>query len=101
MHNERYFKSKVLPKLLDEKTQMFRFYSCKFRIEKSKFRTARVVLFKEFGIMNCFTLEASFHGFINEDRITEELTVETLEEMGQTLGIGFSDYLNLVEDDDR
>ena len=51
--------------------------------------------------MNCFTLEASFHGFINEDRITEELTVEYLEEMGQTLGIGFSDYLNLVEDDDR
>ena len=45
LHNERYFKSKVLPKLLDEKTQMFRFYSCKFRIEKSKLRAARVVLF--------------------------------------------------------
>lgn len=101
LHNERYFKSKVLPKLLDEKTQMFRFYSCKFRIEKSKLRAARVVLFKEYGIMNCFTLEASFHGFINRDRNTEEFTVETLEEMGHTLGIGFSDYLNLVEDDDR
>lgn len=79
LHNERYFKSKVLPKLLDEKTQMFRFYSCKFRIEKSKLRAARVVLFKEYGIMNCFTLEASFHGFIDKDRATEEFTVETLE----------------------
>ena len=51
--------------------------------------------------MNCFTLEASFHGFIAKDRNTEEFTVETLEEMGRTLGIGFSDYLDLVEDDDR
>ena len=80
---------------------MFRFYSCKFRIEKSKLRAARVVLFKEYGIMNCFTLEASFHGFIDKNRATEEFTVETLEEMGLTLGMGFSDYLNLVEDDDR
>ena len=85
-------KSKVLPKLLDEKTQMFRFYSCKFRIEKSKLRAARVVLFKEFGIMNCFTLEASFHGFIGKDRNTEDLTAEKLEEMGRTLGTGFADY---------
>ena len=70
LHNERYFKSRVLPKLLDEKTQMFRFYSCKFRIEKSKLKAARVVLFREFGIMNCFTLEASFHGYIEKDRST-------------------------------
>ena len=51
--------------------------------------------------MNCFTLEASFHGFIGKDRNTEELTVESLEEMGQTLGTGFADYQNLVEDDER
>jgi hypothetical protein len=61
---------------------MFRFYSCKFRIEKSKVKTARVVLFREFGIMNCFTLEASFHGFIDKDRSTTEFTTETLEKVG-------------------
>lgn len=86
LHNERYFKSKVLPKLLDDKTQMFRFYSCKFRIEKSKIKTARVVLFKDFGIMNCFTLEASFHGYIAKDRTTTELTTESLQDMGNMLG---------------
>jgi len=32
LHNERYLKMRVLPKLLSEKTEMFRFYSCKFRI---------------------------------------------------------------------
>ena len=78
LHSERYLKSKVLPKILDEKSEMFRFFSCKFRIEKSKLRTARVVLFKEYGIMNCFTLEASFYGYINKERKTEELTTDAL-----------------------
>ena len=79
LHNEKYLKMRVLPKLLDERTQMFRFFSCKFKIEKSKLKAARVVLFKEFGIMNCFTLEASFHGFMDKDRTTTELTIEDLE----------------------
>lgn len=80
---------------------MFRFYSCKFRIEKSKLKAARVVLFREFGIMNCFTLEASFHGYISKDRTTQEMMVEELEDMGKTLGMGFSEYFELVEEDDR
>ena len=80
---------------------MFRFYSCKFRIEKSKIKTARVVLFKEFGIMNCFTLEASFHGFIDKDRSTTELTTESLEQMGATLASSMNDYTDLVDEDER
>ena len=101
LHSERYLKSKLLPKILDEKTQMFRFFSCKFRIEKSKLRTARVVLFKEYGIMNCFTLEASFYGYIDKDRKTVELTTDALEQMGLDLGHGISDYNDLVEEDCR
>lgn len=101
LHNERYFKCRVLPKLLDEKTQMFRFYSCKFRIEKSKLKAARVVLFREFGIMNCFTLEASFHGFIDQDRTTTEMTTDHFEEMGSVLGRSMYDYFELVEEDER
>jgi len=101
LHNERYLKSKILPKILDDKTQMFRFYSCKFRIEKSKIKTARVVLFKEFGIMNCFTLEASFHGFIDSDRSTTEFTTESLEGMGATLANSMNEYADLVDEDER
>ena len=101
LHNERYLKSKVLPKLIGDRTQMFRFYSCKFRIERSKLKTARVVLFKDFGIMNCFTLEASFHGFIDSERKTIELTTESLQEMGSILGGSTSDYLNLFDEEER
>jgi hypothetical protein len=50
---------------------MFRFFSCKFRIQKSKEKTARVVLWREFNIMNCFTLEASFHGYFDKERETD------------------------------
>lgn len=85
LHNERYLKMRVLPKLLDEKTDMFRFYSCKFRIQKSKLKAARVVLWKEFNIMNCFTLEASFHGYLNKDRQTVEFTTDMFEKMGEVL----------------
>jgi len=67
LHNEKYLKMRVLPKLLSERTEMFRFYSCKFRIQKSKLKAARVVLWKEFNIMNCFTLEASFHGYFTRE----------------------------------
>ena len=80
---------------------MFRFYSCKFRIEKSKIKTARVVLFREFGIMNCFTLEASFHGFIDKERTTTEFTTESLEKMGEILGETLADYTDMVDYDDR
>lgn len=101
LHHEKYFKMRVLPKLLDEATQMFRFYSCKFRIEKSKLKAARVVLFKEFGVMNCFTLEASFHGYIDKDRNTVEFKTEDLGELGKSLGFAFYEYWDLYDEDER
>ena len=55
------------------------------------------MLFREYGIMNCFTLEGSFHGFIDKDRRTTELTTESLQEMGEVLGLSLSDYLNLYD----
>ena len=65
IHHENYLKMRILPKILSEQTSMFRFFSSKFRIEASKEKTARVVLFRDFNIMNCFTLEASFLGYFN------------------------------------
>lgn len=36
--------------------------NCKMALEKDKDTTARIVLFKEFGIQNSYTLEATFFG---------------------------------------
>ena len=35
---------------------------CKMALEKDKDATARIVLYKEFGITNSYTLEATFFG---------------------------------------
>ena len=72
----------MLPKLLDEASEMFRFHSCKFNVEAIKTRCARVIFNREFNIMNCFTLEASMFGFINKQRRTIELTLDDYLLMG-------------------
>ena len=90
LHCPKYFKARVLPKLLDEKSEIFRYYSCKFRVEKSKLKAARVVLNKEFGVTACYTLEASMFGYIANDRSTQELSAEMLNSHGQDLGMCFS-----------
>ena len=71
LHSERHLRVRVIPKILDDSCEMFRYYSCKFKLERAKMRTARIVLHREFDIMNCYTLEASMYGYINkEDRST-------------------------------
>lgn len=39
-----YYKAKVLPKILSNKTPIFRYYSCVFRLAESKKETARAVM---------------------------------------------------------
>jgi len=45
-----------------------------------------LILWKEFNLMNSFTLEASFNGFIDENRQTVEFQTDHFLEMGQVLG---------------
>lgn len=52
-----YYKCRILPKLLSDKTDMFRYYGCIFRISECKKSTARGVLSDD--ILHCFTIEAS------------------------------------------
>ena len=54
--------ARMIPLLLSQRNSCFSFKDCHFRINKSKESTARVVAFKEFGIVNSYTLEASFYG---------------------------------------
>ena len=41
---------------------IFSHKECKMAVEKDKEATARIVLFKELGLLNSYTLEATFHG---------------------------------------
>jgi hypothetical protein len=101
LHNNKYFKMRVIPKLISDKSDMFRFFSCKFRVENSKKRAARIVLWREYNIMNSFTFEASFHGFLGKDRITTEFTAELWSKMGGILSETLLDYTLMLEEDLR
>jgi hypothetical protein len=82
LHDERYIKLRVLPKLFSERTHVFRYWSCKFRIAPSKEKAARAVMAREFGLTNSLTLETSFHGFITGDRKNLEFTSDAWQELG-------------------
>ena len=49
-------------RLFSENIDMFGFDDCSFVVQKSKESAARVVMWKEFQLVNSFTLEASFLG---------------------------------------
>jgi len=101
IHDVRYLKMRVLPKLMSEQSEVFRFYSCKFRIQRSKERTARVVLWREFNVMNCYTLEASFYGFFDKERETKEFMHSHLLKVGKMLANTIFEYTLLRDDEER
>ena len=54
---------KIFPWLLKRNApDAFSFAMSSFKVQKSKENTARVVCWREFGLINSFTLEASFGG---------------------------------------
>lgn len=57
---------RVLPYLLEQRNKIFNFADCKFANERDKESTGRMVMFKEFGILNSYTLEATFYSSYNQ-----------------------------------
>ena len=70
---------RLFPLIMASRYQNFDYSSCKFRIEKFKESTARVVVFKEFGVLWSFTLENSFLG------LTQDYDQLQLQEIGYSL----------------
>ena len=52
----------AVPEAVHQVCPIFNYKDCKFAMEKDKETTARIVLFKEFGILNSYTLETTFFG---------------------------------------
>lgn len=58
---------KMVPILMAKKNKDFSYKDCNFKIEKDKEGTGRVVMYKEFGIINSYTIETSFFGRDNNE----------------------------------
>jgi hypothetical protein len=88
-------KVRLYPRILAKNCHMFNIGDCKFKVSKSKFGTARVVVWKEFKVTNSFTLENSFWGYeYGEDQINE-YTVGDYRELGVELAKGIWEYKKL------
>mmetsp|Transcript_108559 Transcript_108559/g.306027 ORF Transcript_108559/g.306027 Transcript_108559/m.306027 type:complete len:931 (+) Transcript_108559:180-2972(+) len=75
-------RERVFPRLLCRSSDCFNFDDCCFKVQKSKESTARVVAYKEFSVLNSFTLEASFCGADFGPLGDQHFTTKHLEEMG-------------------
>ncbi|OMJ93691.1 hypothetical protein SteCoe_3255 [Stentor coeruleus] len=85
LHDLNYFQTRIIPKLLSERTCIFRYHSSRFIMERSKKSTARMVMWKELGIINAYTLETSYFGYLNKDRETMVFCIEDFYTLAEKL----------------
>lgn len=82
--NDR-FKERIFPCLLDKNSDLFNYEDCSFNVQKSKESTMRVVMWKELGITNTFTCEASFCGCDQGKFADYHFNQDLLQEMGHRI----------------
>lgn len=97
LHSVRYGKARVLPRLICAESPLYRYQACRFRNERSKRKAARLVIWKELKLTNCYTVEASFYGYIAEDRSTVPFTQLHAMEAGEAIAKGLFAYVQLEE----
>lgn len=51
--------------------------------------------------MNCYTFEASFHGFFNQNRDNFEFSIPYFQELGEHLVNSIYEYMLLIEEEQR
>ena len=72
---------RIVPYLLDQKNKCFSFADCKFANEREKDSTGRLVMFKEFGILNSYTIESTFYSCYNSKMGKKKVNVDNEEQI--------------------
>jgi hypothetical protein len=78
--------------LFHKNTEHFSFNTCNFVVQKARESTARVVMWKEFNLINSFTLECSFCGPTNGLYKDCHFTIQLMKDMGGIFCISLTDY---------
>ncbi|XP_041471575.1 uncharacterized protein LOC121421044 isoform X3 [Lytechinus variegatus] len=85
-------KERIFPIILyNNAGEKFNYNNCKFKVQKSKEGTGRVVVW-QMGIMNSYTMEASFCGSTAGDKRLTHFTTEDFEAMGYHFCDSLLDY---------
>ena len=73
---------------------MFSFDDCNFAVQKSKEATARIVMWREFNLINSFTLESSFMGPNKGTNAGLHFNATMLQQMGRNFCKTLVDYVD-------
>lgn len=85
-------KERIFPRLLERVSDIFSFKDCVFGVQKSKEATARIVLYKEFSIINSYTMESSFCGSDFGKHADFHYSTEHLQEIGHNFCDSILDF---------
>lgn len=93
-----YYKTRIFPKIIANKTPMFRYYSCLFRVSEFKRTTARAVLLRT--VPHCYTIEASagFY-FCPVEKKDVPFTPEKWMEMGRHIAEGIKEFIEVLQEE--
>lgn len=97
LHSEHYLKIRIMPRLLSEKTQMFRYYSCRFRNEAHKMHCSRLTIYRECNLPQCYTIETSIMGFLNKERQNVSFGIPSLQYFGEKFGETLLEWFQIIE----
>ena len=96
LHTNTYENIRLLPKLISEKSPIFRFYSCRFKSEKHLRQSARLVMSQELGINYTYTMENSLFGYIDSERQTHSFKTEDFKELAKILVKSIHKFSNSI-----
>ena len=89
-------KVRLFPRIVAKNTVLFSYNECIFSIDPKKEGTGRVVIWKEIGISNSFTIETSFYGCYNGEKIVEH-SPESIAEFGECIAKSLLEYSVLLK----
>ena len=93
--NDTRYRERIFPYILEKQAEVFCYLDCAFSVQKSKEGTGRVVGWKELGILNSFTLEASFCGSDFGKYADLHFNTSILQEMGHHFCEALIEYMQV------
>ncbi|XP_058881743.1 uncharacterized protein LOC117411093 isoform X2 [Acipenser ruthenus] len=94
-----HLRERIFPFLVSQKDpHSFDWKSCRFHVKRNKESTGRVVMYRQLGIHNSFTMEASFSGTFKTDSGPRHFSIRDYLLIGRHLCESILDYASLKSD---
>jgi len=89
--------SRLLTRILARQCHILNYHQCSFKVEPEKNNTARVIIWKEFKVVNSFTLESSQYGYMVGNKL-EKFTEKAYTELAHSFMSALNEYKKLLKE---